>query len=232
MCDIYEALVAKGIRVEMFSSSNKDSHKKRVIEKMKHGFIDVLVATIAFGVGIDIRNIRSVVCYYAPENLSILMQQFGRGGRDGNPCKCYLFYPTQGYISSELQTFIKGQQCFRKQFFNYFDVQETHEVEICCSICSFVPQTQLVIIQENKETENEKKKKEEEKEKKKSEEKEKIEQLKLLREELQGTNQEIFNFYGLNIFSDSIIQKIVESPENIPHLPKFIREEVEKLFEN
>jgi len=83
--------------------------------------------TIAFGVGIDISNIRSVVCYYAPENLSVLMQLFGRGGRDGSPCKCYLFYPTQGYISSELQTFIKGQQCFRTQFLNYFDGEETHE---------------------------------------------------------------------------------------------------------
>jgi len=71
----------KNINIIHGDSSNKD--KNYVIEQWKSGDLDVVVATSAFGLGIDYQHTRSIVHACVPETLNRFYQEVGRGGRDG-----------------------------------------------------------------------------------------------------------------------------------------------------
>jgi len=231
MCEIYEELKRKGLNVDMFSASNQDKHKLKIIQKLKNKELDILVSTIAFGIGLDIGNIRSVIVYYAPESISTIAQLFGRGGRDGGYCRCYLIYSPLESISEEVKSFLLSSKCFRKQFFDYFQVEEIHQASQCCSNCVtssfkgyvFVDQTRKFSVT----------KEELEKELKLKQLKDFEFKLKLLklREELTVQRKAIFQFYGEKLFSELIIDELVQDPKKSKNLPKFIRKEVEKIVQ-
>lgn len=69
-------------------TSSKD--KKEIYESMKSGNIQILVATKAFGMGINLLDIRFIFHVVIPENLSLWIQEMGRAGRDGKPASAYL----------------------------------------------------------------------------------------------------------------------------------------------
>ncbi len=70
-------------------TSAKD--KKEIYENIKNGEIQILVATKAFGLGINILNVRQIIHIGIPENLSLWVQELGRAGRDGNQSQAHLF---------------------------------------------------------------------------------------------------------------------------------------------
>lgn len=75
------------------TTSAKD--KIAVYNKMKNDEIQVLVATKAFGMGINIPDIRNIFNIGMPENLSLWLQECGRAGRDGNQAHAYLLVNEQ-----------------------------------------------------------------------------------------------------------------------------------------
>ncbi|KNC52154.1 ATP-dependent DNA helicase RecQ [Thecamonas trahens ATCC 50062] len=78
-------------RVEAYHAG-LGAQRKGIQDRFTAGQLDVVVCTIAFGMGIDKANIRSVIHAHAPSSIESYYQQIGRGGRDGDLCECYCFW--------------------------------------------------------------------------------------------------------------------------------------------
>ena len=81
-----------GFRALPYHAGLSDTERTRNQEMFIKDDVDIIVATIAFGMGIDKSNVRFVIHYDLPRNLESYYQETGRGGRDGGPCECILFF--------------------------------------------------------------------------------------------------------------------------------------------
>lgn len=81
--------------VDHFDSDMSDTDKARVLQGFTDGSIKIVFATSAFGMGIDIEDIRVVVNYLISETVEQYYQEVGRSGRDGKPAYGYLLYTNQ-----------------------------------------------------------------------------------------------------------------------------------------
>jgi len=81
-------------KIEYFAGvdDNSDSNNIEKLQKFKDNQINLLFATKAFGMGVDIPNIRNTIHYNLPASIESLYQEFGRAGRDGNESNCYIYY--------------------------------------------------------------------------------------------------------------------------------------------
>ncbi|MDK3256862.1 RecQ family ATP-dependent DNA helicase [Blastococcus capsensis] len=96
-----------GHRVAAYHAGMKAADRKRVHEQFLGDELDVVVATSAFGMGIDKPDVRFVVHASAPESLDSYYQQIGRAGRDGDPAEAYLFHRPEDL---HLQTFLTASR--------------------------------------------------------------------------------------------------------------------------
>ncbi|NIA03279.1 MAG: RecQ family ATP-dependent DNA helicase, partial [Nitrospirae bacterium] len=85
-------LQKKGFRALPYHAGLSDSQRARNQDSFIKDDTQIIVATIAFGMGIDKPNVRFVIHYDLPKNLESYYQETGRGGRDGLPCDCLLFF--------------------------------------------------------------------------------------------------------------------------------------------
>ena len=80
--------------VSMYHSKTPEQIKQRVLSSLleENGDCRIVIATSVLGMGVNIPNIRQIVHYGAPPDLETCVQEVGRGGRDGQPCKAILYY--------------------------------------------------------------------------------------------------------------------------------------------
>lgn len=83
-----------------FTGNTNNDQRLSLIEKWKDGQFDLMIATCAFGVGVDKKNVRTVLHAYVPENPNKYYQEAGRGGRDGAPCLSTMIYTKQDVDSA------------------------------------------------------------------------------------------------------------------------------------
>lgn len=126
--------------VEQYSSDYRLEDKMRIERRMKEdSSLRLLICTVAYGLGVDCRDIDKIVVWGAPATTLEFWQLVGRGGRDGRACMASLYaYPTSlAKTADSIKALAEGKSCLRETVMKELamDTVKWKKVKDCCSVC-------------------------------------------------------------------------------------------------
>lgn len=179
---VAENMKKLGLKCESYHGKKTSDERMEIQKKFTENVINVVVSTIAFGMGINIPDIRVVIHYNCSNDIESYMQEIGRAGRDGKQSYCYMFYNNQDFMMNYtflnditnfmakkqkendinyLKKYVISTECRRKILLKYFN--ENIGTDNCkgCDNCmkqkdmrDFTQETLLLFTQINSLTSN------------------------------------------------------------------------------
>jgi len=153
--EVAEKLKDQGFKAKAYHAGLPSQIRENVHQQFLRDEVDIVVATVAFGMGIDKSNVRFVVHYDLPKSIEGYYQETGRAGRDGLPSEALLLFSMQDVVTakffveqvpdeeqrriesfklSSMVNFAEAQNCRRNVLLNYFG-EPSHKPCGNCDIC-------------------------------------------------------------------------------------------------
>ena len=118
----------------------RTANKSSILESFQQelGAVRLVIATIAFGMGVDYKGVKTIIHYGPSKNLESYVQETGLAGRDGGESVAFLLYHgvLLNHVHPDIKSFIKTKECRRTTLMKHFDADAVNN-EVphkCCDI--------------------------------------------------------------------------------------------------